>query len=188
MKLALKLATAALAAAIGLSLPAFANSVKVDYNHHIDFSQFHTYSWKTVDVTNQLNAGRIQRAVDDELQRRGWKEVSSGGQITLVATDHMHTETEAETYYNGLGGGWGMGWGWGGWGSPGGGFGEEATTATDVIRQTHLVVDMFNAQSKVLIWRGVSRGDLSDKSGKNRKQLYKDLHTMFRNFPAKVKK
>lgn len=186
MKLHLTLALAACAALTALSLPASANSVKVDYNHHTDFTTYHTYSWKTVNVTgNQLNADRIKHAVNAELQKRGWQEVPSGGQITLMSKDQVHSEQEAETFYNGMGGGWGMGWGGWGWG-PGGGFGDETTTTTDV-RRSHLVVDMFDTKSKALLWRGVSRGDLSDKSGKNRNQLYKDVHVMFRDFPPKAK-
>ena len=87
----------------------------------------------------------------------------------------------------GMGMGWGGGWGWDGWGmGPGGGFGDETTTTTEV-RLSHLVLDMFDTKSKALMWRGVSRGELSDKSGKNREQLYKDVHVMFRDFPPKNK-
>lgn len=181
------LTLAACAALLVASPLAFANKVDVDYNHHVDFSQFHTYSWNRVDVTNALNSSRIKRAVNYELQKRGWKEVPSGGQITLNATDHAHNEKEAESYYNGMGDGWGMGWGWGGWGwGPGGGFGDETTTTTDV-RLSHLVLDMFDTQTKKLVWRGVSHGELSGNSNRNRGQLYEDLHVMFRYFPPKQK-
>lgn len=197
MKLRLTLTLAACAAVACLSLPGSANSVKVDYNHHADFTAYHTYSWNKVNVSNQLNADRIKRAVGDELQKRGWKEVPSGGQITLMASDRFHSEKEAETYYDNMGGGmgmgmgmgmgWGGGWGWDGWGmGPGGGFGDETTTTTE-LRLSHLVLDMFDTKSKALMWRGVSRGELSDKSGKNREQLYKDVHVMFRDFPPKNK-
>lgn len=169
-----------------VSASAFADSVKVDYNHHASFASFHTYSWGSVKVSNELNADRIKRSVDSFLQKAGWKQVASGGQVTIMATDNIHNEQEAETYYNGMGGGWGMGWGWGGWGMPGGGFGDETTTTTNV-RTAHVVVDIFESGNKSLLWRGVSRGELSNNSDTNRNRLHGDIQHMFRYFPPKTK-
>ena len=185
MKSRLILAFAASAAILCFSAFASADQIKVDYDHHMNFANYHTYSWNAIHVTDQLNAGRIRRAVDNLLQQDGWKEVPSGGQVTIMATDNIHNEQEAETYYNGMGGGWGGGWGWGGWGwGSGGGFGDTTTTTTDV-RNAHVVIDMFDASSKALLWRGVSRGELSSNANNNRKHLHQDIAKMFKNFPPK---
>ena len=186
------LAVAACAAFALTSLRGFADDIKVDYNHQTQFSNYHTYSWGTVNVSNQLDTGRIKHAVDGALQHAGWKQVASGGQITLMATDKIHNEKEAETYYTGMGGGWGMGWGWGGWGWGGdGGFGDggmaqESTSVTD-IRNAHLVIDLFDSKSKSLLWRGVSRAELTDKPQVNRSRLYADIDHMFKKFPPQEK-
>lgn len=186
MKLRLAMAAVLCAGISFVSASAFADSIKVDFNHHAHFASLRTYSWGTVKVSNSLNSDRIKRSVDSVLQKAGWKEVPSGGQVTVMATDNIHSEQEAETYYNGMGGGWGMGWGWGGWGMPGGGFGDETTTTTSV-RQAHMAIDIFNGSTKALLWRGVSRGELSNNSDTNRKRLYEDIHRMFRDFPPKAK-
>ena len=186
MKLRFAVVAVLCAAASFVSTSAFADSVKVDYNHQAKFESFHTYSWGSVKVSNELNADRIKRSVGSILQKAGWKEVPSGGQVTVMATDNIHNEQEAETYYNGMGGGWGMGWGWGGWGMPGGGFGDETTTTTNV-RKAHVVIDMFDGSSKALLWRGVSRGQLSNNADTNRKRLHQDIQRMFRYFPPKGK-
>ncbi len=187
MKSRLILAFAASAAILCFSAFASADQIKVDYDHHMNFANYHTYSWNAIHVTDQLNAGRIRRAVDNLLQQDGWKEVPSGGQVTIMATDNIHNEQEAETYYTGMGGGWGGGWGWGGWGSMGG-LGDEATTTTTDIRTAHLVIDLFDTGSKTLLWRGVSRGELSGNSNANRKRLLEDVDHMFKNFPPKASK
>ncbi|MFP5206278.1 MAG: DUF4136 domain-containing protein [Acidobacteriota bacterium] len=188
MKIRTLLAVAVCAAFLSLSALGFADSIKIDYNHHASFSNYHTYSWGTVHVSNQLDVDRIRHAVNADLQHAGWKEVPSGGQVTVMATDNIHNEKEAETYYTGMGGGWGMGWGWGGWGmGPGGGLGEETTNVTDV-RSAHLVIDLFGSHSKQLLWRGVSRAELSNKPSVNREHLYVDIDHMFKKFPPESTK
>jgi hypothetical protein len=78
------------------------------------------------------------------------------------------------TYYDGFGGGWH----WRGFG----GFGESTTTFDSYTVGT-LVVDLFDAKTKDLVWRGVSSGMLSDKSGKNIKTLNKGVEKLFQHFP-----
>jgi hypothetical protein len=186
MKSRFFLACAVSAAILCFSALGSADDIKVDYNHHTDFASYHTYSWSTIHVSNQFNADRIRRAVDKLLKQDGWKEVASGGQVTIMATDNIHSEQEAESYYTGMGGGWGGGWGWGGWGGGSlGGFGDETTTTVDV-RSAHVVIDIFDSSSKDLLWRGVSRGELSNKSTANRKRLFEDIDHMFKNFPPKA--
>lgn len=180
---------AAICATLLLS-PAYsrADHTKTDYNHQINFRSYHTYSWGKVTVSNDLNADRIRRTVDEKLQKAGWHEVTSGGQVTVMAKDKIHTEQEAETYYSPMPDGWGGGWGWGGWGwGMDGGFGGESMSTVTNTRTAHLVIDMFDTQSKKLLWRGVSRGELSDKPDVNRKRLYGDINHMLDGFPPKGK-
>ena len=191
MKYRTFLAVAACTAFGLLSLRGYADSIKVDYNHQAQFANYHTYSWGSVHVSNQLDNSRIQHAVDSALQHAGWKEVASGGQITVMATDNIHDQKEAETYYTGMGDGWGGDWGWGGWGWGDGGFGsggmgEESTSVTNV-RNAHLIIDMFDTKTKKLLWRGVSRAELTDKPAVNRKRLYIDIDHMFKAFPPQYK-
>lgn len=186
-----RIATAALfcAAILIFSLTAFADNIKTDFDHHANFTEYHTYSWGAVKVSDQLNAARIRRSVNASLQRDGWKEVSTGGQVTVMATDKVHTEQEAESYYDGMGGGWGGGWGgWGGWGwGDGGGFGGmgESMTTMSTTRNAHVVIDIFNTSTKRLLWRGVSRAELTNKPADNRKRLDEDIAKMFKDFPPK---
>jgi hypothetical protein len=90
--------------------------------------------------------------------------------------------------YDGLGGGWGRGWGWGGWGWGGGwaspGFGQSTTTTSDQ-PVANLVIDIFEAGTKNLLWRGLASEDLSSHADKNTRMLDGDLKKMFRDFPPK---
>jgi Domain of unknown function (DUF4136) len=168
---------------------ALAGSVRTDYDHGADFTQYHTYSWGKVTATNPFFVDRIQQAVDKQLQAKGWQLVPSGGSVTVFATDNIHNQKEVQTMYDGLGGGWGGGWGWGGWGWRGGlgGFGE-ATTSTTNQAVGNLVVDLFEGNSKKLLWRGLATEDLSTNADKNTKSLNNDINSMFKNFPPKPSK
>ena len=90
--------------------------------------------------------------------------------------------------YEGFGGGWGGGWGWGGWGWGGlgspGGFGDATTTTTNQ-PVANLVVDLFDGNSKNLLWRGLATEDLSTNANKNTKSLDSDIARMFKGFPPK---
>lgn len=187
MKLRLLFAGFVCAVLFATASEALADSVRADWNHDINFSQFHTYSWGKVNVSDPFDAGRIKNAINHELQQKGWHEQASGGQVTISVTDKVHDEQQAETYYNGLGGGWGMGWGWGGWGwgpRGQGGFGESQTNVHRV-PVGHMVIDMFDSQSKKLIWRGISEGEINKNPDKEREMIYNDINRLLYSFPPK---
>jgi Domain of unknown function (DUF4136) len=50
-----------------------------------------------------------------------------------------------------------------------------------------VVVDLFAAHSKNVIWRGSASDTLSDKSDKNIKNLDKGVQKMFDHFPPNAK-
>ncbi len=158
-----------------MSLLAAAQDVNTDYNHQIPFNQYHTYSWMRIQTDNPLWEPRIQQAVDQELQSKGWRRVDSGGQVSLSAVGAVKNEKQYQTFYNNMGG---WGWGWGG-------FGDQATTTVQNERIGTLVVDMYDTNSKQLIWRGVASDTLSEKAEKNEDKLQKTADKMFKDFPPK---
>jgi hypothetical protein len=63
-----------------------------------------------------------------------------------------------------------------------------ATTTVDNYQVGTLVVDLFDANTKKIIWRGSSCDTLSDKSDKNINALDKGVQKMFDHFPPREKK
>jgi hypothetical protein len=49
----------------------------------------------------------------------------------------------------------------------------------------NLVIDIFEAGTKNLLWRGLASEDLSSHADKNTRMLDGDLKKMFRDFPPK---
>ena len=158
---------------------AFAQHVKTDFDHQANFSQYKTYSWQEIKPANSLWDGRIKNAVDAQLTAKGWTQVDSGGDVAIVAIKTTKTERTLQTFYNGFGGGWG----WRGFG----GFGDSTTTVQDYKEGT-LLIDMYDAKTKQLIWRGSAEDTLSDKAAKNEKNLDKGVAKMFKKFPPEPAK
>ena len=168
-------------ASVGIVLLAatasFAQQVKTDYDRTADFSRYKTYSWEKVQTQDQLWVDRIKEAVNADLSAKGLTQVPSGGDIAIVAIEMTQNQRTLNTFYNGFGGGWRWG----------GGFGD-ATTTVDNYKVGTLVVDLFDANSKKLIWRGSASDTLSNKSDKNIKALDKGVEKMFEHFPPSEKR
>jgi len=164
---------------IGLILfagKASAQQVKTDYDHGANFAQYKTYSWEQVKTKDPLDVDRIKSAVNAALTAKGWTQVDSGGDVSIVAVEITRNQQTLNTFYDGFGGGWG----WRRFG--GGGFGE-ATTTTETYKVGSIVVDLFDTKTKQLIWRGSESDTLSNNSEKNIKNLDKGVDKMFKKFP-----
>ena len=152
----------------------FAQQVQTDFDHRADFSQYKTYSWEQIKPANSLWTSRIKNAVDNQLAAKGWSQAEQGADVALMAIETTQTRKTLDTFYDGFGGGWR----WRGFG----GFGDATTTEHDYKEGT-LVVDMYDAKTKQLIWRGSLEDMLSDKATNNEKNLDKGVAKMFRRFP-----
>jgi hypothetical protein len=153
-----------------------AQQVKTDYDRGANFAQYKTYSWEQVKTKDALDVDRVKGAVNAALAAKGWSQVDSGGDVSIIAVETTQNEQSLDTFYNGFGGGWG----WRRFG--GGGFGE-ATTTTETYKVGTLVVDLFDSKTKQLLWRGASSDTLSNNSDKNIKNLDKGVEKMFKKFP-----
>jgi hypothetical protein len=151
-----------------------AQQVKTDYDRSTNFGQYKTYSWEQVKTKDALDVDRIKSAVNAALAAKGWTQVASGGDTSIVAIETTQNQQTLNTFYDGFGGGWR----WRGFGGMG-----EATTTTDTYKVGTLVVDVFDTNTKALLWRGTSSDTLSNNSDKNIKNLDKGVDKMFKHFP-----
>jgi hypothetical protein len=155
---------------------ASAQQVKTDFDRVANFAQYKTYSWTHIKTKDPLDVDRIKNAVSTALTAKGWTQVDSGGDVSIVAMESTQNQQTLNTFYDGFGGGWG----WRRFG--GGGFGE-STTTTDTYKVGTVIVDLFDSKTKQLLWRGSASDTLSNNSGKNIKNLDKGVEKMFKNFP-----
>jgi Domain of unknown function (DUF4136) len=151
----------------------FGAQITTDYDHSITFSQYKTYSWLKVQAGDSLWEDRIKQDIDARLAAKGWTRVDANGSATIAAFQSTQDQQTLDTFYDGFGGGWR----WRGVGD------SMATTTTEVTRVGTLVVDIFDAQTQKLIWRGKQSDALSGNPEKNAEKLAKDLGSLFKHFP-----
>jgi len=153
------------AAVAAIALAACGPSIEFDRDESIPIPAGATYAYppeehagEDVDpsTSNTIVQGRIQRAIDAELAKKGYKKVNDIEQARFVVryfwnvsknTELVTTTTPVMSPY--MGWGWGAGYGWG-WGY-GGGF--ATTTAPVTITEGTFILDLVDKASKKLAWR-----------------------------------
>ena len=163
--------------AMVLAVTVIAQDVKVDYDKSVNFAKYKTFSAKV--ATEWGTPFAEKRALDEvtnALVANGWKSVAAA---SADATVLIHGATESKrnlnTFYNGY-----AGYGYRGYGAAG--MGTTTTTVTEYTVGT-MVVDIFDAKTKQLIWRGSGSDEISDKADKNQKKIANATKDMFKKFP-----
>lgn len=156
-----------------LSTIALAESVYVDYNHAIDFSKFKTYAWGQGPNPNAIQDSILlqsaQSEINSQLGMKGLQMVQESQNPDIVVV--MSSGLKQQTSYNA--------WGTGGW-RWGGGMGAITPETSNI---GTLVVDIYDANGKQMIWRGISQDTLSTKGSKNEKEMNKAIEKMFKQYP-----
>jgi uncharacterized protein DUF4136 len=171
----------AIAAAFGLlGTAAFAQDVKVDFDKDANFAAVKTFDIKIgTSWNNQISEKRVLDEIAGALVEKGWKKVDANPDALVLLHGATEKQKSLNTFYSGMGGYGGYGYrGWGG----GMGMGTATTTTSEYLVGT-LVVDIFDAKTKALMYRGTASDELSDKPEKNQKKLAKASDKMFKDFP-----
>jgi hypothetical protein len=158
------LALAALTAGV-----VYAQHVTTDSDPAAPFATYKTYAWTpgtAADVS--LTEQRIHDGVNAQLQGKGMTQVDSNPNV-FVAT-HVTTHTVPQVIADGFGP-WGFG-------------GGMATVQT--YTEGSLIVDLYDATTKKMVWRGVATATVSSKPEKNAEKIDKSLMKMFARYPPVV--
>jgi hypothetical protein len=177
----MKMQTLAVAAALCFAGgAAFAQDVKVDFDKDANFAAIKTFTVKIgTSWNNPISEKRITTEIEQTLTEKGWTKADPDKADAIVV---LHGATEKQktlnTFYSGMGG-YG-GYGWRGMGA--GGMGTATTTTSEYLVGT-LVVDIFDAKTKELMYRGIAQDEISDKPEKNIKKVAKAADKLFKDFP-----
>jgi len=164
-------------AALALAGTALAGDVTVDYDKTANFGAIKTFAVKLeTPWGNPIGEKKLTGEMTQALVEKGWK-VAPEAEADALVLLHGATKTKhsLNTFYSGMGG-----YGWRGWG--GGGMGTATTSASEYTEGT-LVVDIYEAKTKQLMWRGIAQGELKDTPEKREKQLQKASDKLFKDFP-----
>lgn len=150
----------------------YAQKVTVDSDPAAPFASYRTYAWVPgTPAPNPLNEDRLHAAVDARLLARGLSMNTTAPDAYV--TTHVTTKERKEFISTGFG--YGPWWG-GGYGS----------TYVDTYVDGTLVVDLYDASTKKMVWRGVATATASDKPSKNIAKMTKALDKMFEKFPLRA--
>ncbi|HUL78585.1 MAG TPA: DUF4136 domain-containing protein [Vicinamibacteria bacterium] len=175
-----RLSLAAALALIGTA--AFAQDVKTDFDKEANFAAIKTFAVKIgTSWNNPISEKRITDEIAQTLVEKGWAKADANPDAVVVLHGATEKQKSLNTFYSG---GYG-GYGWRGYGA--GGMGTATTTTTEYLVGT-LVVDIFDAKSKQLMFRGTASDEISDKPEKNIKKVQKVADKMFKDFPPGSKK
>jgi Domain of unknown function (DUF4136) len=166
----IKVALCAMLACI-VSAVALGQQVSVNYNHSQDFSQFKTYAWGSNNANQIQNSILSQQAksdVDQALQGKGLQMVQESENPNLIVTENGGLKQQ--TSYTAMGMGRGFG----------GGMGTISPEQSEV---GTLIIDLYDAKAKNLVWRGIAQDTLSTNGGKNAKTVQKAIQKMFKQYP-----
>ena len=151
---------------------AFSASVNIDYDHNVKPGQYRTFTYVVTKDTSlaekdPLMHGRLVDGIKQMMKDLGLEEVESGADADVT----YHTTTKQGVNFSTTSYGYGYGRGWRG------GMGMSSTTAVPYTEGT-LMVDIWDAKTNDLVWRGTSTQVLKSKPEKIEKQLDKALSQM----------
>ncbi len=168
-----------------LSAPALAQKVTYDIHRGQDFSQIRTFSiketppadaeaYKTTAYDSPIVRQNTNAAVAAQLQARGLRRDDEHPDVYV--TTHRTFQTE----YTSWGG---PAWGYGYWGGYYGGYGSYYM---EPIVVGTLIVDITNAHTGELVWRGLSERDAHPMSSPKHRleRINKEVYKIFKKYPA----
>ena len=157
----------ALVLAFASATSAIAQDIRYNFDKQADFSKFKTFKWVTIKggkVVNDLVDQQIRAAIESELALKGLVRTDADAAdlyIGYQAAVDTEKEVHVVRFRVGLRAGYGGGW-------YGGGGMSTTTGTTSTIYIGQLAVDMYQAASKTLVWRGSATKTL-DTRAKTRK-------------------
>ena len=165
-----------------LGVCANGQSASVTFAKEIDFGQYKTYKWVNIDGAlrlDDLTAEQLVASLDMQLSKKGLAKAPPDGGDLLIG---YRVTAEGDKHFNqsSVGGSYGSAVGSG-----------SATGKVDVmtVHSGQLVLDMYDAGKKQLVWRGIVTDafDPEAKPEKKQKHLEKALEKLLKDYPPQKK-
>ncbi|RIV22354.1 DUF4136 domain-containing protein [Fibrisoma montanum] len=195
MKRMLALATALVLGLFGHIANA---QISTDYDQSVDFSKYRTYTFAKPEVNvgnnpvykNPLLMQRIEGNLVREFNERGLTQQKTNPD--LLVKIHTYTENKTRNVYNGSAYGplFRYGWGfapyrfyWPFFGGYYGGWNQPAYRQENFTQGT-LLVDMVDARTNQLLWRGTAQG-VVDNPKRLERQIARGVRKIMKDYPVK---
>lgn len=171
----------ALMAALALGMAACSTlELNTDYNPGTDFAKYRTFSFmEGAKPKNPVSRRSVEYAVGMALEGKGLKNVETGGDLLIYGHFVLDEKLVVDTYGYGSVGWYGYGWG-----------GGVTTTTVRQIPVGTIVIDLVDAGSKGLVWRGIVKDEISTTAypEEREQKAIKVARELFANYPPTAKK
>jgi hypothetical protein len=115
---------------------------------------------------------RIKNAIEYHMTEGGL--VEDTGNPDLYVTYHTSSKEEVQLHTSSMGYGYGAGWGWDPFWGPGFGGGSTTTTSHSYERGS-LIIDVWDAKKKEVVWRGTAQAVVKQNPQAAAKQIDKAI-------------
>ena len=162
--------------------PALAGKVYVNYDPDYDAGKIRSFAWKdtgedTLAAANPLLHSRIMNGIEYYLTLAGWQEADDAP--TVYVTYHASTKEEVVVDTSHYGYGYPGAWPYYGAAYSYGAYAASSTTTVRTYEKGTLIVDVWDAATKKLVWRGTAPGiTVTDDPQKMGKKVDKALKSM----------
>ena len=164
-----------LAGVVLMGAVALTQNITYDFDKAANFSSFDTYTWvRGTVLADQLNHKRVVDAINAQLVAKGLSRVESAAHADLLVAYHATFDRDLQVT--------GFSSGWGGYAFRGS---RSGVARTEQILTGTLVVDMVDARTSTIVWRGIATKeiDVNDKPEKRDRNITRAAERLFKNYP-----
>lgn len=143
--------------------------VQTDWDDNAQLTKYATYAWMDTPQMQAMGQAtlfdrRLRSAVEAQLTAKGLRKADTNGESDLLVVYHAGVKDKIDVQQ----------WGY---------FGRRWDVRQ--YQQGTLLLDLVDAKSKSLIWRGTATSEVSEGADPSSDKIAKAIHKMFERFPRR---
>ncbi len=149
----------------------------MDRDADVDLKKYATFAWSPgTPASSELTQRSIEQAIEQQLAAKGVARAAEGATPDLLVVTHVSKEDRTELHVDDYGyaasrGRWV------------GAYPTRAYTTTYTVGT--LIVDLVDAPTRALVWRGAASSTIGDDPAKLKKKIAKVVTKMFVEYPQR---
>ena len=148
---------------------ALAQEVNVEWDADMNFSKYRTYRWEEgTPLESPPLQQEVVSAVESELSAKGLVKVESDSDVFVTTHGSVNNDISGMTSFGYYGPGWGRN--------------KQFRTPPSYTKGT-VVVDLWDAGQKALVWQGTATDTLTDNTEENSSKIRAVVEEMFKKYP-----
>jgi hypothetical protein len=151
-----------------------AQNITYDFDRTANFAAYKTYAWvRGTPLADEINHKRVVDAVSTQLAGKGLTPVDATGTADLLVAYHATFDRNLQIS--------GFSTGWGPYRLAGG----SGVARTERILTGTLVVDIVDARTKTIVWRGIASKEVDTNAdpAKRERNIQRAAERLFKNYP-----